>query len=181
MGDELAILHHVVARLESAGIPYMITGSIALSVYAEPRMTRDIDVVVALSASDVDRMVGLFEQEFHLDADRIRTAVRDGRMFNMIHTRTIVKVDCVVRRASPYRLAEFERRRRLNLAGRDVDVVAAEDLLLSKLDWARESRSEIQLRDARNLVAMVPELDWTYVQHWAAVLAVSDLLAEVRG
>lgn len=181
MGDELTILHEVAARLESAGIAYMVTGSIALSVYAEPRMTRDIDVVVALTASDVDRMVGLFEQDFHLDPDRIRAAVLHGSMFNMIHTRTIVKVDCVVRKASVYRVAEFERRRRLNLAGRDVDVVAPEDLLLSKLDWARESRSEVQLRDARNLAAMVPDLDWAHVRHWAEVLGLSDLLAEVRG
>jgi hypothetical protein len=180
MGDELAILHDVAARLESAGISYMVTGSIALSVYAEPRMTRDIDVVVALSASDVDRMVGLFEHDFHLDPDRIRSAVLRGAMFNMIHTRSIVKVDCVVRKASAYRIGEFERRRRMNLAGRVVDVVAPEDLILSKLDWARESRSEVQLRDVRNLVAMVPDLDWTYVRHWADVLAISDLLAEVR-
>jgi hypothetical protein len=38
LGDELIILHNVAARLESAGIAYMVTGSLALAVYAEPRM-----------------------------------------------------------------------------------------------------------------------------------------------
>ncbi len=47
MNSELEVLLDVVARLEDAGIDYMLTGSVAMSVYVEPRMTRDIDVVVA--------------------------------------------------------------------------------------------------------------------------------------
>ena len=42
MSAELEVLQDVVARLEGAGIAYMLTGSIALSYYAQPRMTRDI-------------------------------------------------------------------------------------------------------------------------------------------
>jgi len=58
--------------------------------------------------------------------------------------------------------------------------VAAEDLLLSKLYWAKDSRSELQLGDVRNLIACVPDLDWSYIDHWAAHLSVTTLLAEVR-
>ena len=39
-----------VAPLESAGITYMITGSVASSIYGEPRNTFDIDLVVLLQA-----------------------------------------------------------------------------------------------------------------------------------
>jgi len=180
MGDELVILHRVTAALDSAGIAYMVTGSIALSVYAEPRMTRDVDLVVELSGTNGDRIIALFASEFHFDPDRIREAARHGGMFNLIHTATIVKVDCIARKTSPFRLAEFERRRRVELAGQAVFVVSAEDLLLSKLDWARDSRSEVQLRDVRSLMEMRPELDWDYVDAWAVELGLSDLLAEVR-
>jgi len=46
---ELEVLQDATERLERAGIQYMLTGSIALSYYAQPRMTRDIDLVVELA------------------------------------------------------------------------------------------------------------------------------------
>jgi len=59
-------------------------------------------------------------------------------------------------------------------------MVSPEDLLLSKLHWAKDSRSELQLRDARNLIACVGDLDWGYIETWARDLSVEGLLAEVR-
>jgi hypothetical protein len=62
----------------------------------------------------------------------------------------------------------------------DIWVVSPEGLLLSKLDWARSTRSEVQLRDVRHLIAGQPALDWAYVETWAVALGVGDLLDEVR-
>ena len=60
-------------------------------------------------------------------------------------------------------------------------LVTAEDLLLSKLVWAADSYSEIQLQDVRNLIRSVAYLDWTYIEHWATELTLRELLREVRG
>ena len=38
----------------------MITGSVALSFYAQPRMTRDIDLVIECEPDDAPRIVDLF-------------------------------------------------------------------------------------------------------------------------
>jgi p-hydroxybenzoate 3-monooxygenase len=38
-------------------MPFMLTGSFALAYYATPRMTRDLDIVVALSERDVNTLV----------------------------------------------------------------------------------------------------------------------------
>ncbi len=46
MTEELQILRAITNRVESAGMDYMLTGSVALNCYAQPRMTRDIDLVV---------------------------------------------------------------------------------------------------------------------------------------
>lgn len=54
MSDELIILKSVMSRLEAAGIPYMLTGSMAANFYATPRMTRDIDVVIELREAEVN-------------------------------------------------------------------------------------------------------------------------------
>src|SRR5205814_1078459 len=99
-------------------------------------------------------------------------------MFNIIHHDSIVKVDFIVRKDLPYREEEFARRHAVDIGGATVWMVAPEDLLLSKLDWAKENHSEIQLRDVQNLITAVVGLDWNYIEQWAEELAVSDLLSE---
>lgn len=61
MSEQLEILKLVAERLERAGIAYMISGSVALSYYAEPRLTRDIDIVIELKSGDAERLTDLFE------------------------------------------------------------------------------------------------------------------------
>jgi hypothetical protein len=180
MSEELDVLLLVTGRLEATGIPYMVSGSTALNVYAEPRMTRDIDIVVEIGLRQVDSIGAAFAADFYCDRDMIRQAIVAQSAFNAIHTATVVKIDFIVRKDSPYRRLEFERRRSVTVDGHAIWVVAPEDLLLSKLVWAKPSRSELQLRDARNLIACTPDLDWPYVERWAEDLTVTDLLAEIR-
>lgn len=79
-----------------------------------------------------------------------------------------------------YRLCEFERRRFLQVDDLPVWVVSAEDLILSKLVWARESESALQLGDIRLLIRSIPGLDWSYIEKWALELDVQHSLAKVR-
>ena len=51
----------------------------------------------------------------------------------------------------------------------------------SKLLWAAESHSEMQLQDVRNLIRSVADFDWTYIERWADELTIGELLREVRG
>lgn len=180
MSDELDLLTLVTARLNGAGIRYMLSGSTAMNVYAEPRMTRDLDLVVEVGAGDVDSIARVFADDFYCDRDMIREAVAHQAAFNVIHLPTVIKIDCIVRKDTPYRRAEFERRRTVMVEGHAVYVVAPEDLVLSKLAWAMPSRSEVQLRDVRNLLACVPDLDWSHLDRWAPELGVAALLDEVR-
>ena len=177
MSEELEVLKIVAERLRQAGIPYMLTGSVAMNHYAVPRMTRDIDLVVELSAAEVDRVCGLFEGDFYVDRQAVRDAVEGPAAFNMIHTALVVKVD-VVRKGTEYRRTEFARRRRLMIEGRELFVVAPEDLIISKLEWARDSRSALQLADVRNLAESVTDLDRQYLAEWMDRLGLSALYRE---
>lgn len=179
MSDELDVLKSVTAQLEGAGIPYMVTGSMAANFYTVPRMTRDIDLVIDLSERDGDRVTRLFQQEYYVDRDMVQRAVRDHAMFNMIHNALVVKVDCVVRKETDYRREEFARRRAVSIAGQQIFIVSPEDLILSKLDWAKESRSQMQLDDVRNLLRSVQGLDTAYLTRWADRLGLSSLYREV--
>jgi hypothetical protein len=178
MTEELEVLTTVTGRLEGAGIAYMVTGSLAGNYYAVPRMTRDIDLVVELSPGDVDRFCALFEREFYLDRDAVRASVGDRGVFNLIHEAHVVKVDCIVRKDSEYRRTEFTRRRRGAVEGHELALVAPEDLIISKLDWMRESRSEVQLADVRNILASVPDLDRQYLTYWTERLDLGALYRE---
>jgi hypothetical protein len=174
MNSELEVLFDVVARLDGAGIGYMLTGSVAMSVYAEPRMTRDIDVVVQLAAADAGRVAGLFSPEYYVDEEAVRSAVAARAMFNLFHLARLVKVDLIVPKDDEFQRHEFGRRQRAALGGRDVWVVSKEDLILSKLVWAAPSESAFQLRDVRKLVAS--GADEAYLRAWSARLGVDALL-----
>ena len=180
MADLLDVLRIVTSRLELSGVPYMVSGSLALGYYAQPRMTRDIDVVVELDHAGIQKVVEAFSADFYCDEDAVRRAVATRRLVNLVHLESAYKVDLIVRKDSEYRQVEFQRRRRRSLGGVEVWLVAPEDLLLSKLVWARESGSELQMRDAATLVASVPDLDWRYISGWASTLGVARELEAVK-
>lgn len=180
MDDQLRFLLAIAERLDSADIAYMVTGSVALAVYATPRMTRDIDFVVEIDHDDVSTIVELFQDDCFIDADSVRRAATTTGMFNIIHDEWIVKADFVVRKSEEYRFTEFERRRAIEIEGHPVVFVAPEDLILSKLLWSRQSASELQQRDVRDLLDAVVDLDVPYLERWATKLGVADTLQRLR-
>jgi hypothetical protein len=177
MTEELQVLCDIATRLEGAGIDYMLTGSVALNSYAQPRMTRDIDLVVAFFLKDVSRITDVLGPEYYVSEEAAREAVLHQSSFNAIHERTLIKVDFMVRKREDYRLHEFTRRVRLKVAGFDLWVVSKEDLILSKLHWAKESLSERQLADMGNLFAT--GCDTAYLRPWSAEFTLTDMLTRV--
>jgi len=171
---ELEVLQDAIARLERAGIPYMLTGSVALSYYAEPRMTRDADLVVELAGVDAKSVATLFTPDYYVSQADVERAIAARTMFNVLHLEKVVKLDLIVRKDTPYRRQEFERRRRVQMPGFQAWIVSREDLILSKLAWAKESGSELQLRDVRVLLA--GGADEAYLRAYADGLSVAALL-----
>src|SRR6476620_1163149 len=93
---ELDVLRDVSRRLESAGISFMLTGSVAMNYYAQPRMTRDIELVVSLNETKTEGFFRLFEGDYYLDRQSVAYAISRHRMFNLIHSDAVIKIDCVV-------------------------------------------------------------------------------------
>lgn len=176
MVGEQDVLRMVSERLSSAGIEFMLTGSYAMAYYATPRMTRDLDLVVALGDGDVDSVVALFSPDFYVDADSVRDAVATQRLFNLMHLDSGIKVDFIVRKSSEYRQVEFGRRRAVDVGNAETWIASREDLILSKLVRARDSGSELQRRDVRALLDA--PVDRAYLERWAEQLGVTQLLRE---
>ena len=178
MSLELDIVRDVSERLARAGLPFMLTGSMAMNACAEPRMTRDVDVVVEMGPADTGRVLAAFTPDYYIEREAVERAVRRESLFNAIHREWIFKVDCIVRKETPYRRGEFARRQRVTIAGCETWVVGKDDLILSKLCRGLDSRSEYQARDIRNLLQT--GCDRAYVLKWAAELGVLDYLAGIE-
>jgi hypothetical protein len=177
MQNELDIVRDVSQRLDAAGIGYMLTGSMAMNYYAQPRMTRDIDVVVALRPDDAGRVVKLFSPDYYISREAVDSSIAHQSLFNLIHNESVIKVDCIVRKQNEYRLHEFSRRQRIKIQDFETWIVSKEDLILSKFFWAKDSHSETQLGDVKNLVAT--GCDRAYIEHWTAELGLANLWKEI--
>jgi hypothetical protein len=176
MNTELDIIGNLSQRLEVLGIRYMLTGSIAMNYYAEPRMTRDIDFVMEIIEADVSRLVQELTPDYYIDSNTVKEALTHESMFNILHLESVIKVDCIIRKSSEYRQVEFNRRTQIKIGDILTYIVSKEDLILSKLYWARDSHSEMQLKDVKNL--MHSGYNIVYLEKWAEQLGVTGLLRE---
>lgn len=177
MESEIDIVRDVSARLNRAGIDYMLTGSMAMNYYAQPRMTRDIDIVLALTQADATRVVQLFTPDYYVSPEAVKSSIAHESIFNLIHQQSVIKVDCIIRKNTLYRTTEFQRRIRVRVENFQTWIVSKEDLILSKLFWAKDSRSEIQMRDVKNLI--LSGCDRAYIEQWTGELGVHTLWQEL--
>lgn len=180
MSEEIDILKIVCQKLENADIPYMLTGSLAANFYTVPRMTRDIDIVIEILKPEVDKFFQFFNNDFYIDKESIEDAVKHQSMFNIIYNKSVLKIDFVIRKDTIYRDTEFKRRRRMLLENASIWIVSPEDLIISKLFWAKESFSELQLRDVKNLLSSIHNLDENYILDWVFRLELTNIYARVK-
>jgi hypothetical protein len=164
-------------RLEKLGIEYMLTGSMALVHYAMPRTTTDIDIIIELSVRDADRFIKEFDGDYYVPHNRVRDAISRNRMFNLLDQQTIIKIDCVIKKNDEFNLRAFSRRQRVNYSGNfEVWIISKEDLIISKLNWAKDSRSEMQMRDVASILRN--GYDQEYVNSWIEKLGLQEILQE---
>ena len=102
-------------------------------------------------------------------------------MFNIIHNEWVVKADFIIRKNEEYRIKEFSRRQKILIEDTPIFVVSVEDLILPKLVWGNESQLDLHLGDVRQMVSTVSELDWDYMNKWAIILGIDQLLKRAKG
>jgi len=170
------VLKDFTERLEKAGISYMLTGSMAMMFYATPRYTADIDIVAEIHSSDVRELLMALSPDYYFSEIRMRNAIDRKAMFNLIHEQSSFKVDCIIKKDSKFQNAAFNNKKRVNYQGFEIWITTIEDLIVSKLLWAKDSRSEFQKRDIINLLQKEPDLE--YIKNWAETLEVEDFFNE---
>jgi hypothetical protein len=168
----------VLTALDECGIPYMVAGSVAAILYGEPRLTNDMDVVAALEPHRVDDLLACFSAEdFYVpSAESVRSVIAGGGSFNIIHVPSGSKVDLIVRRRTAFAAEEFSRRQRVPFTeGLDASVATPEDVIVSKLLYFVEGRSEKHLRDIAGILRVsAGRIDERYIESWVARLSLEQ-------
>jgi hypothetical protein len=132
------VFHRITSALGEAGIAYMLAGSFASAYYGAPRTTQAIDLVIASTAEQLRTFVQLLSKdEYYVDLDTALEARKRESLFNVVDMATGWKIDLIIRKSRPFSEEEFRRRKLVNLQGSPLFVASAEDVVISKLEWAK--------------------------------------------
>ncbi len=177
----------VISVLEKLGIPYFIGGSLASAIHGVVRATNDVDIIADLKMEHVLPLKKALQNEFYVDEDMIREAIRKKSSFNLIYLELMFKIDIFVSSSHPYIQEEFRRRYNeivSNKPEQTAYIATPEDTILSKLKWYKIGGciSDRQWSDVLGVLKVQGEqLDMVYLKQWAEDLSISDLLGKALG
>ena len=168
-------------KLDQASIPYMVVGSVASIVYGEPRMTKDMDVVINVRPEDASKFETLFPLSDYYCPPRevlIDECLNRGQ-FNLLHPASGLKIDIIVMKNNPHSLEEFKRRSKISLwDGFEAYVAAPEDVIIKKLLYYQEGRSEKHLTDIKGILSQTP-IDKNYLERWIKTLRLEEFWSKI--
>lgn len=176
-------LTRVTQALEACGIDYAVTGSVASSVHGEPFSSVDVDLVVAGNASRAAKLAEELSPEFYAPADMLTDAAERSEFVYVIDNKSGLKVDFSFIGSDPY-LRQVLRRRVLRTIGSaelEFWLVTAEDVILMKLLWRKDTQSTRQWDNAMGVARVRgARMDWKYLFENAKSLGVEDDLIRLR-
>jgi hypothetical protein len=183
--EPIAVTIKVTEVLEKLGIPYLISGSLASTLYGMVRTTQDSDIVADMRAEHTAPFIASLQDEFFIDEQMIAESIQSKSSFNIIHREAMFKVDVFIPQPRPFLVSQLARAQRQTFPS-DPEVSArfssAEDSILSKLEWYRLGGevSESQWRDVLGIMRVrAGGLDLDYLRTWGKELKVSDLLEQL--
>jgi len=180
--EPIEVTLKVTGVLENLGIPYLIGGSLASTLYGMVRSTQDSDIVAEMRPKHVQAFITALQNEFFIDDEMIVESVKTNSSFNIIHRDTMFKVDVFIPQARPFLQSQISRAQRQTFS-LDSEISAnfasPEDTIISKLEWYRMG-GEVSDRQWRDILGVMKtragDLDLDYLRKWGHELKVSDLL-----
>ncbi len=180
--DILEVLLKVTASLDTLNIPYYIGGSLASSAYGIPRATLDADIAADVRTEHVSGLCRLLSDEFYCDETMMENAIKNRSSFNLIHLKTMFKVDVFVLKDRAYEREALKRRMEKSVSEETSTKFFwehPEDVILHKLEWYKAGGmvSERQWDDVLGMLRVQGDaLHMEYLHRWAENLGVSELL-----
>lgn len=166
-----------VRPLNQLRIPYMVTGGVASVVYGEPRLTRDIDLVIELRPRDARRFAEAWStEEFYVppvEVIEVESRRPAHGHFNVIHHRTAMRADIYLPGSDALNAWAFAHKVVRRIDNDEVYLAPIEAVILSKLRYYQMGKSDRHLRDVHQMLRISGDLvDRPELQRWAARLGV---------
>ncbi len=183
ISEPLRVALQMAKIFENLDIPYLVGGSIASSIYGEPRATQDIDMVAELKSHHIQALIASTKNAFYIEEEDVIRAVSRHSSFNVIHLETMIKVDIFLLGSEAIDREEMRRRQPQTISDAQLIVATPEDIVLQKLIWFRRGGevSDRQWRDVSGVLKVQGDrLDWDYLNHWADSLNLSELLQRAK-
>jgi hypothetical protein len=175
------IVRHVLARLDSLRIPYVIVGSFATNVYGIARATKDADVVVRIGPGQLGKLIESLEPELECDRQLRFESVTGTRRIELNDPETTFTVELFWHSEDPHDQERFARRQKISLLGRDVWVLSREDVLVTKLRWLLIADRPKDRIDIKSVISVQRDaIDWSYVEGWCDRHGSRKLLEQIR-
>lgn len=175
------VVHQVVRALDSAGIAYMLVGSYSSNAYGVPRSTKDADFVIQTDQDVVVALTQRLASEFEVERQMSFETVT-GTMRHIIqHRSTSFKVELFFLSSDAHDQVRFTRRRQVELEGVTVSIASPEDVVVTKLRWARGASRAKDAEDVRAVLAVQgTSIDLSYVRSWCRQHGTLDLFEKLR-
>ena len=181
--DPRHLLIKIAGILERLNIPYIITGGMAVLVWGRPRFTADIDIVVELEQKNLpalEKALRELSDGGYVDYEMMKDALQREGEFNFVDGETGVKVDFWILKQDDFDKSRIKHRVEKEVLGKKIYFTTAEDLILIKLKWYKESESSRQKEDVESIFKISGEkLDMSYINSWAVKLELTDTLKEI--
>lgn len=172
------LLQKIVEVFECLHISYLVTGSVAAMAYGESRLTNDIDIVADVKEQHIPDLLNAFPiQEFYISEEMISNAIRCKGQFNIIHPKSGLKVDVIVKKNTPFDESRFKRIHRIYPAETyQANFSSPEDVIIKKMDFYQQGSSEKHLRDITGILKISGDaVDKAYIAKWAKSLGLTEI------
>jgi len=177
-GEEATIA--VIDALGSLGIPYMLVGSLSSNFYGIPRSTQDADFVVQLKGFSIGIILDRLGPEFRLEPQISFEIIQASTRYVLKLINNPFHIELFLLSDEEYDQERFSRRRYVSILGREVYILTAEDVIITKLRWSLHGRRIKDRDDVRNVLAIQGKvLDWNYIQQWCSRHGTKELLEDI--
>ena len=156
------LLKKIAIQLKKASIPYMVIGGQAVLLYGEPRLTRDIDIILGIGVNELGRVkkitpaIGL-----KILVKKEKEFVERNMVLPTIDKKSGIRVDFIFS-FSPYERQAIERGKDIKLGRTSVKFASLEDLMIHKVIAGRAR----DLEDVKSILLKNPKYDCDYIEKW---------------